>query len=99
MLEHRMTDQTATTIALHGLINDMHHVLGRIAWALTLGTVIEGVMTAVDLLRGHWIEGGFDLLFAVCVGLMAVETAKRQRKYHPATKRATTTTTDETRTA
>ena len=84
MLEHRMTDQTATTIALHGLINDMHHALGRIAWALTLGTVIEG---------------GFDLLFAVCVGLMAVETAKRQRKYHPATKRATTTTTDETRTA
>ena len=91
MPEYRMTDQTVTTIALHGLINDMHHVLSRIAYATLLAVLFEAIRSLQDVQRGEWFAAGIDACMAAAFALMLFETVKRRGKYRPATRTAPTT--------
>jgi len=82
--ERRFTDEQRTTIALHGLINDMHHVLGRIVTACYLGACIPLVVPLFDAFAGRWIVGIMHAAGAAMFVSAAFGTERRQRKYRPA---------------
>ena len=84
MPEYRMTEQTVTTIALHGLINDMHYVLGRIVQACSMVVGIAVLVAGIDALSDRPVSTGLDLMGAGVFLMTATETRRRMRKYRPA---------------
>ena len=76
-----MTSETAHVIVVFRMADDLHHLLGRVAFALWWAASFLALALVVDLLRHDWHSAVMVGVGSLGLGLMGRDTLKRRRKY------------------